>query len=55
MNDKNAIVKKDAFMLTEKERKLIELIHSMEYGEVSIFIQNGQPVRVEEIKRSIKL
>lgn len=41
--------------LTEKEKKLIELIHSMEYGELSIFIQQGQPVRVEEVKKSIKL
>lgn len=42
-------------MLTEREKKLIELIHSMEYGEVNIFVQQGQPVRVEEVKRSIKL
>ncbi|MDR0916601.1 MAG: DUF2292 domain-containing protein [Oscillospiraceae bacterium] len=41
--------------LTEKERKLIDYIRNIEYGEIHIFIQSRQPVRVEETKTSILL
>ncbi|MFZ7103929.1 MAG: DUF2292 domain-containing protein [Peptococcaceae bacterium] len=41
--------------LSEKEEKLIQLIRSIPYGEIKIFIQDNQPIRVEEIKKSIKL
>jgi hypothetical protein len=41
--------------VTEKERKLIDLIRVTGYGEIVILVQNTEPVRVEEVKRSIKL
>jgi len=41
--------------LTEKEKKLLELIRSTEYGEFRIIIHDEQPVKVEEIKKDIKL
>jgi hypothetical protein len=41
--------------LTEKERKLIDLIRSTGYGEIRIAVQDGEPIRVEEVKKSIKL
>lgn len=41
--------------LTSREKKLIELIRSMEFGEINIIVQNSEPIRVEELKRSIKL
>ncbi len=41
--------------LTEKEKKLIELLRSMEYGEIKIVIMDCQPFIVEEMKKSIKL
>ena len=41
--------------LNEKEVKLIKLIREIEFGELKIFVQNSIPIRVEEIKRSIKL
>ncbi|WMM25810.1 DUF2292 domain-containing protein [Tissierella sp. MB52-C2] len=50
MNDKNANLR-----LTDKEKNLIELIRNTEFGEIKIIIQNSEPVRVEELKKSIKL
>lgn len=40
--------------LTEKEKLLLKLIRELGYGEVRIFVADGQPVRAEEIKKSIK-
>lgn len=39
---------------TEKEQQLLKLIRELEFGEVHIYVANGQPVRAEEIKKSIK-
>ena len=44
-----------AIVVSEKEKKLIELIRGIEFGELRIIIQEKQPVRVEEMKNSIKL
>lgn len=41
--------------LTEKEKRLIEEIRKIEFGEMKIVIQNNSPIRIEEIKKSIKL
>ena len=41
--------------LSPQEKKLIQLIRTIGYGEVHIFIQNNKPLRVEEIKKSIRL
>ncbi len=41
--------------LTEKETKLIEYCREIKYGQVVIFMENGQPIRIEKIKESIKL
>ncbi len=41
--------------ITDKEKKLLELIRSIGYGELNISVQNSEPVRVEEVKKSIKL
>jgi len=45
----------DGNHLTEREENLIRLIRNIEYGEVKIIVQNKQPIRVEEVKKSIKL
>nr|WP_157677543.1 DUF2292 domain-containing protein [Dehalobacterium formicoaceticum] len=42
-------------MVTEKEKKLIELIRSTGFGELKVIIQDWEPVRIEEITKSIKL
>jgi hypothetical protein len=41
--------------LTTREMNLISIIRSVKYGVVKIIVQEGQPVRVEEIQKSIKL
>ena len=42
-------------MVTEKERKIIDLIRNTGFGELKIIIQDKEPVRIEEITKSIKL
>ena len=39
---------------TEKEEKLLQLIRQLKFGEIHIYVADGQPVRAEEIKKSIK-
>ena len=43
------------FILTKAERQLIELIRSLEYGEIRIMVKEEKPIRIEEIRRSIQL
>jgi hypothetical protein len=40
---------------TDKEKKLLDLIRSIAFGEMRVIVQNAEPVRVENIKNSIKL
>ena len=46
--------KKEQLKNTEKEDKLIKLIRDLKFGEVHIYVADGQPVRAEEIKKSVK-
>ncbi|AOY78297.1 ATP-dependent DNA helicase RuvA [Clostridium formicaceticum] len=41
--------------MTEKEKKLINLIRKIGHGEIKVIIQDSCPIRVEEFKKSIKL
>jgi len=47
-SDKNMV-------LTKAEKQLIEVIRSLDYGEVRVMIKDSKPIRVEEIRRSIQL
>ena len=47
-SDKNMV-------LTRAEKQLIEVIRSLDYGEVRVMIKDNKPIRVEEIRRSIQL
>ena len=38
-----------------KEEKLLQMIREIKFGEIHIHVADGQPVRIEEIKKSIKL
>jgi len=40
--------------LTDKEKQLIKLIRDLGFGEIRIMVADSQPVRAEEIKKSIK-
>ncbi len=43
------------YVLREKEKKLIEFIRELEFGEVTIKVQDGLPVMVEEGIKKVKL
>ena len=42
-------------LISNRERKLIELLRDNKYGVVEVHTEEGEPVRVERIKESIKL
>ncbi len=46
---------KEKIQLSEKEEKLIRLIRELKFGELHLFIADSQPVRLEEVRKSIKL
>ena len=41
--------------LTEKERKQIELQRKLKYAKYEVHIEDGQPVRMVNIRENIKL
>jgi hypothetical protein len=42
--------------LTQRERALIEYIRTqMQFGTVTVFVQESQPVRIETAIKSVKL
>ncbi len=51
----NAKEPEKRLILNEQEQHLIRMIREIQYGELHIFIAEGKPIRVEEIKKSIKL
>lgn len=42
-------------IVSEKECSLVELIRKTKFGQIIIYMENGQPIRIEKIKESIKL
>ena len=46
---------KEKVQLSEKEEKLIRLIREMKFGELRLFVADSQPVRLEDVRKSIKL
>jgi hypothetical protein len=41
--------------LNEKEKKLLKIIREIGFGEIKVIINEGKPIRIEELKKSIKL
>ncbi|QHI71338.1 DUF2292 domain-containing protein [Aminipila terrae] len=39
----------------EQEQKLLKIIHQIGFGEIKVIINDGKPIRLEEVRRSIKL
>lgn len=48
-------MKEEVKNLDPREENLIEIIHNVKFGELKIIVQDGLPIRVEELKKSIKL
>jgi len=46
---------REELSLSEKEEKLIRLIRELKFGELRVMIADSQPVRLEEVRKSIKL
>lgn len=45
----------DCTTLNDQEKHLIAIIRDTKFGELKIHVAEGKPIRVEEIKKSIKL
>ena len=41
--------------VSEREKKLLDLIRTTKYGELKIIVQDSLPIRVQEIKKSFEL
>ena len=41
--------------LSEQEWKIVDILRSIDYGEMRIVVKDGAAVHIEEIKKSIKL
>lgn len=45
----------ETIKLSSQEKVLIEIVRNLQFGEVRVIITDGKPIRVEEVKKSIKL
>jgi hypothetical protein len=43
------------FILTDKEKKVIEHIRSIDHGEITVLIQDKIPIRVRETQKNFKI
>lgn len=41
--------------ISPREKALLKLIKEIGHGEMKVIIQDGEPIRIEEIAKSIKL
>jgi len=51
MESKQKVVRE----ITQQESKIIDLVRTLNFGEVRIIVNANVPVRIEEIKKSIQL
>ena len=47
--------KEEKIELTKQEESLIRILRTIDFGEARVVITDGRPIRVEEIKKSVKL
>lgn len=45
----------DLSVTRKEEANLLALIREIKYGELRVIIHDGKPIRVEDIRKSIKL
>ncbi|MFZ7133237.1 MAG: DUF2292 domain-containing protein [Eubacteriales bacterium] len=41
--------------VNKQEKRLLELIHRIKFGELKIMVQDSMPIRAEELLKSIEL
>ena len=44
-----------AMVLTKEEQLLLELMRSLEYGEICVAVENRKPIHIVEVRQSIQL
>lgn len=49
------IEREEVMKVTLEEKKLLEIVRNIQFGEARIVVNDGKPTRIEEIKKSIKL
>lgn len=49
------IEREEIMKVTLEEKKLLEIVRNIQFGEARIVVNDGKPTRIEEIKKSIKL
>ncbi len=47
--------KETSCIISKQEGALLKVLREIRYGQVTIYLDAGQPVRIEKIKESIKL
>jgi len=47
--------KKITMQLSPQEKRVVELMRNLDYGELRIIVNASKPIRVEEIKKSFQL
>jgi len=50
-----AVEENNEFQLSEKEKKVIELVRSIGYGKICIIVRDGEPIMIEEMRKSVTL
>ena len=45
----------EGYTLSEQEKKIIDILRGIKYGEIKIIVQDGLPIRVDEIRKSIRI
>ncbi len=49
------VLEKCGIILSDKEKLLIEELRKIQYGNVTVYLQHGQPIRIERVLESIVL
>ena len=47
--------KETSVIISKQEGALLKVLREIRYGRVTIYMDAGQPIRIEKIKESIKL
>lgn len=47
--------KQEMIKVTAEEKRMLEIVRNIQFGEARIVVNDGNPIRIEEIKKSIKL
>ena len=55
MEEKTVYITESRQKLHEKEKRLLEFIRRLGYGEITIKVQDGVPVMVEKMTEKVKL